>query len=59
MKNTIKLTQIKSSIGSPKSIRSTLLGLGFTRLNQTVTRVDSPEIRGMFRKVQHLVRMEE
>lgn len=59
MEKTITFTQVKSGIGSPKSIRSTLIGLGLTRLNKTVTRKDCPEIRGMLGKVHHLVRVEE
>lgn len=59
MSKTIKITQVKSSIGSPKKIRATLTGLGLTRMNKTVTRQNTPEIRGMVNKVQHLVRVEE
>lgn len=59
MSKTIKITQVKSSIGNPKKIRATLTGLGLTKMNKTVTRQDTPEIRGMVNKVQHLVRVEE
>ena len=59
MSDTIKITQIKSGIGSTKKIRATLVGLGLTKMNKTVTRKDTPEIRGMVNKVQHLVRVEE
>ena len=59
MSETIKITQIKSEIGSTKKIRATLVGLGLTKMNKTVTRKDTPEIRGMVYKVQHLVRVEE
>ncbi|GAB4344129.1 MAG: 50S ribosomal protein L30 [Desulfobulbaceae bacterium] len=59
MSETITLTQIKSSIGSTRKIRATLVGLGLTRMNKTVTRKDTPEIRGMLNKVRHLVRVEE
>ena len=55
----IKITQVKSGIGSPKKIRATLVGLGLTKMNKTVTRKDTPEIRGMLNKVLHLVRVEE
>ena len=59
MSETIKITQVKSGIGSTKKIRATLVGLGLTKMNKTVTRKDTPEIRGMVNKVHHLVRVEE
>lgn len=59
MAETITFTQVKSGIGSTKKIRATLIGLGLTRMNKTVTRKDTPEIRGMLAKVAHLVRVEE
>ena len=59
MSETITITQVKSGIGSTKKIRATLVGLGLTKMNKTVTRKDTPEIRGMLNKVQHLVRVEE
>ncbi len=55
----IKITLKKSKIGSPKKIRATLTGLGLTRTNKTVIRKDTPEIRGMINKVNHLVVVEE
>lgn len=58
MNETITFTQIKSGIGSPESIRSTLVGLGLTKMYKTVTRKNTPELRGMLHKVQHLVKME-
>jgi large subunit ribosomal protein L30 len=59
MAETIKITLIRSGIGSIKKIKDTLTGLGLTKLNKTVTRKDTPEIRGMIAKVSHLVHMEE
>ena len=59
MSETMKITQVKSGIGSTKKIRATLVGLGLTKMYKTVTRTDTPEIRGMVNKVQHLVRVEE
>lgn len=59
MSGTIKVTLSKSEIGSTKKIRSTLVGLGLTRREKTVVRKDTPEIRGMLRKVEHLVTVEE
>jgi large subunit ribosomal protein L30 len=59
MSETIKITQVKSGIGSTKKIRATLVGLGLTKMHKTITRKDTPEIRGMVNKVHHLVRVEE
>lgn len=59
MAETITFTQVKSGIGSTKKIRATLTGLGLTKMHKTVTRKDTPEIRGMLAKVKHLVRVEE
>ena len=59
MSETIKITQVKSGIGSTKKIRATLVGLGLTKMHKTVTRKNTPEIQGMVYKVQHLVRVEE
>ncbi len=59
MAETITFTLVKSGIGSTQKIRATLTGLGLTKMNKTVTRKDTPEIRGMLAKVGHLVRTEE
>jgi large subunit ribosomal protein L30 len=59
MSDTVTVTQVKSGIGSTKKIRATLVGLGLTRMQKTVTRKDTPEIRGMIKNVQHLIRVEE
>lgn len=59
MGDTVKVTLSKSMIGSTRKIRATLTGLGLTRRQKTIVRKDCPEIRGMIRKVQHLVTIEE
>jgi large subunit ribosomal protein L30 len=59
MKETITYSQIRSYIGSTKTIRATLIGLGLTKMHKVVTRKDTPELRGMLAKVQHLVKIEE
>lgn len=56
---TISVRWIKSSIGYDRSQRATLRGLGFRRLQQRVDIADTPAIRGMIRKVRHLVVVEE
>jgi len=55
----IKITLKRSSIGRDKYFSKVLQGLGLRRLNQTVVREDTPEIRGMINKVNHLVAIEE
>jgi large subunit ribosomal protein L30 len=59
MKETITYSQVKSYIGSPQAIRATLIGLGLIKMHKTVTRKNTPELRGMLAKVQHLVKVEE
>jgi len=54
----IKVTLKKSKIGSNQKVRATLIGLGLTKTNKTVIRKDTPEIRGMLKKVEHLIEVE-
>ena len=56
--STVRVTWVKSMIGSNDRQRATLRGLGLRRLQQTVELRDAPTVRGMIRKVQHLVRVE-
>ena len=51
----IKVIQRKSGIGRPQDQRATLLGLGLKRLNQERILQDTPAVRGMINKVNHLV----
>ncbi|RMF84077.1 MAG: 50S ribosomal protein L30 [Nitrospirae bacterium] len=53
------ITQVRSAIGRPRDQRATLRGLGLRRIRHTVERPDTPAIRGMVRKVAHLVQVEE
>ncbi len=55
----IAITWKQSAIGRTKVQKDTIQALGFTKLNQTVTKEDNPAIRGMIRKVQHLVEVKE
>ena len=55
----LRITLVKSGIGYSKVHKATLRALGFHRLHQTVEQVDSPALRGMLRKVNHLVKIEE
>ena len=54
----VMVTQIKSPIGRRKDQRATLVGLGLNKLHRTRSLEDSPAVRGMITKVQHLLRLE-
>ena len=56
---TIKLTQIGSPIRRTPDQRKTLIGLGLNKMHRTVELQDTPEVRGMIRKVQHMVSVAE
>jgi large subunit ribosomal protein L30 len=55
----LKVTQIRSEIGSKHNQRNTLRSLGLKRIRDVVVKEDRPEIRGMIQTVTHLVRVEE
>ena len=55
----IKVTLVKSVIGTKQSHRATVRGLGLRRMNHMVELYDSPEIRGMVNKVAYLVKCED
>ncbi|HMN33421.1 MAG TPA: 50S ribosomal protein L30 [Chitinophagaceae bacterium] len=54
----IKITQIKSSIDRPERQKATLKALGLNKIDQTVEHEATPQILGMVKKVQHLVKTE-
>jgi large subunit ribosomal protein L30 len=56
---TIKVRMIGSVIGCPEKQRATVRGLGLRKLHQVVERIDSPEVRGMVKKIPHLVAIVE
>ncbi|HLL25849.1 MAG TPA: 50S ribosomal protein L30 [Kofleriaceae bacterium] len=58
MATKLKVTQVKSGIGRPETQRKTLLGLGLRGPHKTVIVPDSLSVRGMIRKVSHLVTVE-
>jgi len=58
MSNLLNITLTKSTICTPKKHRDVVAGLGLSKLNQTVQRQDSPQIRGMISKVGHLLTVE-
>lgn len=55
----LKLTQTKSVIDRPKDQKATISALGLGRPNWERIHTDTPQIRGMIRKVIHLVKVEE
>lgn len=57
-KKTIKVTQTASPIGRPATQRATLVGLGLNKMHRTRELEDTPAVRGMIKKVSHLVRVE-
>jgi large subunit ribosomal protein L30 len=56
---TLRVTQVKSTIGVKPKQRGTMRALGLRRINHTVELPDRPEIRGMVARVPHLVTVEE
>ena len=58
-KATVRFTQVASGLGRKKDQIQTLAGLGLGKLRRTRELEDTPSVRGMLRKVAHLVRVEE
>lgn len=54
----IRVTQIRSIIGTKKAHRATIRGLGLRRINHTVELIDTPSVRGMINSVAYLVKCE-
>jgi large subunit ribosomal protein L30 len=52
---TVRIRWVRSYIASPVKHKKIVKGLGFTRLNQIVEREDTPSIRGMVKKIPHLL----
>ncbi len=55
----LKITLVKSPIGYAQDQKDTVRALGLRRMNHTVIKEDHPTIRGMIRKIRHLVQWEE
>jgi large subunit ribosomal protein L30 len=55
----IKLTQVRSTIKRPASQKATMQALGLKKMNHTVEKEATPQIMGMVRKVNHLLKVEE
>jgi large subunit ribosomal protein L30 len=58
-KKTVRVTQTGSPIGRKPGQRETLIGLGLNKLHRTRELEDTPAVRGMIRKVAHLIRVED
>ena len=59
MDGTLSVTQVRSAIGRPGWQRQVLIGLGLNKMNRTRVLENTPSVRGMINKIQHLVRVEE
>lgn len=59
MAKTIKITLVRSIIGTTKKQRGTVKALGLRKIRQTVEHEDTPVVRGMIDRVRHLVAVEE
>lgn len=58
-KKTLRITQVKSSVGRKADQGQTLCALGLGKIGRTVDQVDNDCVRGMIFKVKHLVQVEE
>ena len=59
MAATVKVTLVKSVIGTKQSHRDTVLGLGLKKIGQVRELEDTPAVRGMINKVSYLLKVEE
>lgn len=59
MANKLKITLVKSLIGSKPKHRKTVEALGLRKISQSVEKEDNPQMRGMIHQVRHLVEVEE
>jgi len=55
----LKIRQVRSGIGFPRTQREVLKSLGLRRIRHTVERQDTPAVRGAVAKIQHLVQIVE
>ena len=59
MMTQLRIRQVRSAVGGKQYQRDTLRTLGLKRIGDSSTREDRPEVRGMIKKVAHLVAVEE
>ena len=55
----LTITQVRSTIGTKPKQRGTMRALGLGKIGRTVTKPDTPQVRGMLARVSHLVSIEE
>ncbi|OUW42458.1 MAG: 50S ribosomal protein L30 [Gammaproteobacteria bacterium TMED180] len=58
-KKTLKITQLKSSIGRLKDHKACLRGLGLRRIRHVVEVEDTPSVRGMVKKISYMIKVED
>jgi len=58
-KKTVRVTQVRSAAGRTQDQHDTLKGLGLYKINRSRELEDTPAVRGMIHKVQHLVRVDD
>ncbi len=59
MEKSLEIKLVRSSIGSNKRVKNNLKTLGLSKINQISIKPDNPSIRGMIKKVEHLVQIKE
>ena len=59
LKKQVRVTQVASGLGRKPGQIGTLIGLGLNKIRKVSTLEDTPAVRGMIRKVHHLVRVED
>ena len=59
MEKKIKITQLRSKINQKQRVKSTIEALGLKRIHHSVTHKDTPQIRGMIKAVNHMVKVED
>lgn len=57
MSNMLEITLVKSTIGASEKQRAVVRGLGLRKLHQTVSLQDTPEVRGMVNKINHMLKV--
>jgi len=59
MASKVRVTQVRSVLGRKPGQKETLIGLGLNKIRRTRELKDTPAVRGMIRKVAHLIQVEE
>ena len=57
MSKKLEIKQIKSGIGYKSNAKKTLIALGLTKMNKTIIKNDSPQIRGMIKSIEYLLQV--